>query len=239
MSRIKNYTVIDLEMTGLSAKSDKIIEIGAAKVVDGKIVDTYQTLVNPKQHIPEKVQLLTGITDEDVASGAQMDEALEKLLGFIGEDEIVGQNINFDYSFIKQWAVNRKIPLEMKAYDTLKLARKCLPPEQSKKLEDLCEYFEIERENAHRALDDAIETQQIFEKLCDLMQEKNEAVESHVLTYKAKRQTPATARQIQNLKELMSEKNITDVIAWENLTRSQASRLYDEYRAKARKEQPQ
>ncbi len=239
MSRIKNYTVIDLEMTGLSAKSDKIIEIGAAKVVDGKIVDTYQTLVNPKQHIPEKVQLLTGITDEDVASGAQMDEALEKLLGFIGEDEIVGQNVNFDYSFIKQWAVNRKIPLEMKAYDTLKLARKCLPPEQSKKLEDLCEYFEIERENAHRALDDAIETQQIFEKLCDLMQEKNEAVESHVLTYKAKRQTPATARQIQNLKELMSEKNITDVIAWENLTRSQASRLYDEYRAKARKEQPQ
>lgn len=226
-------------MTGLSAKSDKIIEIGAAKVVDGKIVDTYQTLVNPKQHIPEKVQLLTGITDEDVASGAQMDEALEKLLGFIGEDEIVGQNVNFDYSFIKQWAVNRKIPLEMKAYDTLKLARKCLPPEQSKKLEDLCEYFEIERENAHRALDDAIETQQIFEKLCDLMQEKNEAVESHVLTYKAKRQTPATARQIQNLKELMSEKNITDVIAWENLTRSQASRLYDEYRAKARKEQPQ
>ena len=239
MSRIKNYTVIDLEMTGLSAKSDKIFEIGAAKVVDGKIVDTYQTLVNPKQHIPEKVQLLTGITDEDVASGAQMDEALEKLLGFIGEDEIVGQNVNFDYSFIKQWAVNRKIPLEMKAYDTLKLARKCLPPEQSKKLEDLCEYFEIERENAHRALDDAIETQQIFEKLCDLMQEKNEAVESHVLTYKAKRQTPATARQIQNLKELMSEKNITDVIAWENLTRSQASRLYDEYRAKARKEQPQ
>lgn len=239
MSRTKNYTVIDLEMTGLSAKSDKIIEIGAAKVVDGKIVDTYQTLVNPKQHIPEKVQLLTGITDEDVASGAQMDEALEKLLGFIGEDEIVGQNVNFDYSFIKQWAVNRKIPLEMKAYDTLKLARKCLPPEQSKKLEDLCEYFEIERENAHRALDDAIETQQIFEKLCDLMQEKNEAVESHVLTYKAKRQTPATARQIQNLKELMSEKNITDVIAWENLTRSQASRLYDEYRAKARKEQPQ
>ncbi len=237
MSRSKNYTVIDLEMTGLSAKADKIIEIGAVKVIDGKVADTYQTLVNPKQHIPERVQQLTGITDEDVQSGAPMDEALGKLLDFIGDDEIVGQNVNFDYSFMKQWAVNNKIPLELKAYDTLKLARKCLPPEQPKKLENLCEYFNIARENAHRALDDAMETQQIFEKLCDLMEEKNETVESQILTYKAKRQTPATARQIQNLKELIAANNINDVIAWNNLTRSQASRLYDEYRIKVQKEQ--
>ena len=62
IDNIKNYTVIDLEMTGLSAKNDKIIEIGAARVRGGEIVDTISTLVNPKQHIPQRVQELTGIT---------------------------------------------------------------------------------------------------------------------------------------------------------------------------------
>ena len=103
--------------------------------------------------------------------------------------------------------------------------------EQSKKLEDLCEYFGVNRENAHRALDDAIETKQIFEKLLELMDEKGEPVESKPLVYKAKKQTPATAHQVRQLKELIAEYGIADVISWDNLTRSQASRLYDEYRS--------
>ena len=229
---IRDYTVIDLEMTGLSAKNDKIIEIGAARVRDGVITDTISTLVNPKQHIPQRVQDLTGITDADVENAADMDAAVDNLLEFIGDDVILGQNVTFDYSFLKQWAVNHKRTLELKAYDTLKIARKCLPAEQSKKLEDLCTYFGVNRENAHRALDDAIETKEIFEKLLVLMDEKGEAVESKPLVYKAKRQTPATAHQIQRLKEYMEEHEINDVIQWETLTRSQASRLYDEYRSK-------
>ena len=245
IDNIKNYTVIDLEMTGLSAKNDKIIEIGAARVRDGEIVDTISTLVNPKQHIPQRVQQLTGITDTDVENAADMDEAVDNLQGgmekeeamrqffeFIGEDIIVGQNVIFDYGFLKQWAVNHKHTLSLNAYDTLKIARKCLPAEQSKKLEDLCEYFGVSRENAHRALDDAIETKQIFEKLLVLMDEKGEPVESKPLVYKAKKQTPATAHQVRQLKELMAEYGIADVISWDNLTRSQASRLYDEYRSK-------
>ena len=229
---IKNYTVIDLEMTGLSAKNDKIIEIGAARVRGGQVTDTISMLVNPKQHIPQRVQDLTGITDADVENAADMDEAVENLLDFIGEDVILGQNVTFDYSFLKQWAVNHKRPLELYAYDTLKLARKCLPPEQSKKLEDLCIYFGVNRENAHRALDDALETKEIFEKLLVLMDEKGENVESCPLVYKAKRQTPATAHQIERLKELMAESGITDDINWETLTRSRASQLYDEYRSR-------
>lgn len=90
----------------------------------------------------------------------------------------------------------------------------------------------MSRENAHRALDDAIETKQIFEKLLVLMDEKGETVESKPLVYKAKKQTPATAHQVRQLKELMAEYGIADVISWDNLTRSQASRLYDEYRSK-------
>lgn len=190
IDNIKNYTVIDLEMTGLSAKNDKIIEIGAARVRGGEIVDTISTLVNPKQHIPQRVQELTGITDSDVENAADMDEAVDNLLDFIGDDIILGQNVTFDYSFLKQWAVNHKRTLSLNAYDTLKIARKCLPAEQSKKLEDLCEYFGVNRENAHRALDDAIETKQIFEKLLALMDEKGEPVESKSLVYKAKNRHP-------------------------------------------------
>ena len=64
------------------------------------------------------------------------------------------------------------------------------------------------------------------------MDEKGEPVESKSLVYKAKKQTPATAHQVRQLKELMTEYGIADVISWDNLTRSQASRLYDEYRSR-------
>ncbi len=215
IDNIKNYTVIDLEMTGLSAKNDKIIEIGAARVRGGEIVDTISTLVNPKQHIPQRVQELTGITDSDVENAADMDAAVDNLLDFIGDDIILGQNVTFDYSFLKQWAVNHKRTLSLNAYDTLKIARKCLPAEQSKKLEDLCEYFDVSRENAHRALDDAIETKQIFEKLLALMDENGEPVESKPLVYKAKTDT-CHSTSVRQLKELMAEYGIADVISWDN-----------------------
>ena len=230
MNRIKDYTVVDLEMTGLAAKLDKIIEIGAVKVRDGEIVDTYAMLVNPQIPVPQKVTELTGITDEMVSQGEDMDESVGGLIEFIGDDVLVGQNINFDYSFIKQWAVNHKRTLSLSAYDTLKLARRYLPPEMPKKLENLCAYFGINRENAHRALDDAIETQQIFEKLQDVAIEKGESeLTPQQLAYKAKKQTPATAHQIERLKEFREAFGITEPVYWDTLTRSQASRIQDEY----------
>ena len=230
MKRIADYTVIDLEMTGLLAKTDKIIEIGAVRVRNGQVADTYGTLVNPQRAIPEKVQRLSGITDEMAASGIEEDVAVEALLEFIGDDIIVGHNVSFDYSFLKQWAVNHRRPLSAKACDTLRIARALLPGEQSKKLESLCEYFHIIREKGHRALDDALETQQIFECLADLAEEKAPALlEPRELKYKAKRQTPATAHQIQRLKEFRETHQIADEICWETLTRSEASRLQDRY----------
>ena len=137
MDRVNNYTVIDLEMTGLHPKSDKVIEIGAIKVKNGKIIDTYAMMVNPMMVIPQRIIELTGITNEEVSRGEDMDVAMAGLLKFIDGEELVGQNITFDYSFIKQWAINKRIPLEVKAYDTLKLARQLLPVEQPKNLEAL------------------------------------------------------------------------------------------------------
>ena len=130
MINLGDYTVIDLEMTGLQPKMDKIIEVGAVKVRNGEIIDTLEYMVNPRCAIPERIQELTGITDEMVQAGLEEDEAVEKLLAFIGEDVLVGQNVIFDYSFLKQWAINHRIPLELKAWDTLRLAQKLLPKEQ-------------------------------------------------------------------------------------------------------------
>lgn len=243
MIEVSDYTVIDLEMTGLSPKTDRIIEIGAVKVRDGKIADTYAMLVNPEMKIPERVVELTGITDEMVKNGEELDKAVQGLIDFIGDDVIVGQNVQFDYSFLKQWSVNHKIHLELKAYDTLKLARKLLPAEQPKTLEALCSYFEIKRENAHRALDDTIETKELFDKLLELLQvskkngqfnsqEVRKMLEPRVLTYKAKRQTPATVHQVERLKQYMQEHDIEDNVEWAVLTRSEASRLQDKLYAK-------
>lgn len=135
-----DYTVIDLEMTGLNPKLDKVIEIGAVRVRGHKEAARYATLVNPRRSIPERVVELTGITNEEVAAGLDEDEAMQALIAFIGDDVIVGHNVSFDYSFMKQWAVNKRIPLTLRACDTLRIARAILPGEQSKKLEDLCEY---------------------------------------------------------------------------------------------------
>jgi len=229
---INEYVVLDLEMTGLSAKNDQIIEIGAVKIKDNQIVGTMDCLVNPKCKIPTRVVELTGITDEMVQSGLDRDEAVEKLLTFIDGQVLVGQNINFDYSFLKQWAVNHKRPLEAKACDTLKLARVLLPAEQPKKLESLCAYFGIERAREHRAFDDAMETWQIFEKLKELGKELENAdtyFKPVQLNYRAKKQSPATPRQVQRLIEYREKHQIDDEINWENLTKSEASRIMDKY----------
>ena len=229
---INEYVVLDLEMTGLSAKTDQIIEIGAVKIKDHQVIDTMECLVNPRCKIPGRVSELTGITDEMVQQGKDRDEAVSELLDFLDGYVLVGQNINFDYSFLKQWAVNHKRPLEAKACDTLKLARVLLPAEQSKKLEDLCVYFGIERTREHRALDDAMETWQIFERLKVMAMERENGatyLQPITLNYKAKKQSPATPRQIQRLKDYRQTHQIVDEINWETLTKSEASRIMDRY----------
>lgn len=231
---INEYIVLDLEMTGLSAKTDQIIEIGAIKVCDGKRVDSYACIVNARCSVPERVVELTGITDEMVRDGMEKDEAIGGLLDFLEGYVLVGQNLNFDYGFLKQWAVNHKRPLEAKACDTLKIARELLPADQSKKLSSLCEFFGIERQREHRALDDALETWKVFEALVKMVSERADVdmerlFTPHPLTYHAKKQTPATCHQVQRLKEYREKHKINDPIEWENLTRSQASRMMDKY----------
>ena len=149
------------------------------------------------------------------AQGKETDATLAAFFDFIGEDILVGQNVIFDYSFLKQWAVNHKHTFERNAVDTLKLARKFLPQEQKKDLASLCSYFGIERVHAHRALDDVMETQQIFEQL----QKMYEAV---------KKQSPATPQQMKYLKQFVEFHGIPMPEIYEDASRSEISRLTDQ-----------
>lgn len=224
---LEDYVVIDLEMTGLNAKTDEILEVGAVRVRDGRVTDTYSAVVHPKKKIPLKVTELTGITREMAEKGRILDEVMEEFLAFLGEDILVGQNIIFDYSFLKQWAVNHKRSLERLAVDTLRLAREFLPKEEKKDLESLCTYFEIPRKNAHRALDDAWETQQILERLKTDFGAKEEAFLPKPLQYRAKKQSPATERQKKYLQEYAAYYQLQLPDDLEYLTKSEASRLTD------------
>ena len=150
-------------------------------------------------------------------------------LDFIGEDILVGQNVIFDYSFLKQWAVNHKRTFERNAVDTLKLARKFLPQEQKKDLASLCSYFGIERVHAHRALDDVMETQQIFEQMQKMYEAgATEAFRPYPLQYKVKKQSPATPQQIKYLKQFVEFHGIPMPEIYEDATRSEISRLTDQ-----------
>ncbi len=225
---LKDYTVIDLEMTGLNAKTDRILEVAAVRVRNGEETETFSALVNPGVVLSEKVTELTGITQKMLENGMPYDETIKAFLGFLEEDILVGQNVIFDFSFLKQWAVNHKITLEKQAVDTLKLARQFLPAEQKKNLESLCAYFEVPRENAHRALDDARETMQIFEKMQTLYAEEHEtAFVPKPLCYKAKKQSPATERQKQYLRQLAQYHGVTLEAFSPTMTKSEASRLTD------------
>lgn len=223
-----DYVVIDLEMTGLRVKTDRILEVGAVRVRNGVPVAEYESLVHQECVISQEVQKLTGITQKMAAGGRPEEEVLPEFLEFIGEDVLVGQNIIFDYSFLKQWAVNHKCSFERRAVDTLKLARKFLPTEQKKDLESLCSYYGISRENAHRALDDAKETQQLLERLKeDYAKKEPEAFTPVALQCKVKKQTPATEHQKSYLRKYAAYYGITIEENLDLLTRSEASRLTD------------
>ncbi len=223
-----DYVVIDLEMTGLNPKTDRILEVGGARVRGGKVTETFGQIVNPGVVLQEKITELTGISQEQADAGGDLDETVGAFLKFCGEDVLVGQNLIFDYSFLKQWAVNHKVPLEKSAVDTLKLARRFLPEGEKKNLAALCEHYGIGREHAHRALDDALATAEVFERLKrEFGAKEPECFAPKPLQYKAKKQTPATERQKRRLMEFAKYYRIELPQPVDTLTRSEASRLTD------------
>lgn len=224
-----SYLAVDIETTGLDAKLDKIIEIGAVKVLDGQMVNQYQTLINPHRELTEKTAVLTGITADMLTDAPGIDEAIGALVDFCEEGlPLLGHHIIFDYSFLKRAAVNEKLGFERNGIDTLKLCRRLMPAEEKKNLEAACSFFEIQRVQAHRALADAVDAHHLYQALRKCCTNENlEEFAEKPLIYKVKREQPASKKQKEDLRYLLKYHKIDLPVQIDYLTRNEISRMTD------------
>lgn len=169
----KKYVIVDIETTWLSRENNKITEI-AAVIFDGKkILNTFQTLVNPCISIPKFITNLTGIDDKMVKNAPTIIDVLPDFLDFLEDHIMVAHNATFDYWFLNHnWIIHLNIAIENNLLCTRKLANRLLPDLPSKRLDVLCKYFNIKNERAHRAMADVLATSEIFYKLLDLLSER-------------------------------------------------------------------
>ncbi len=230
-----SYVSLDLEMTGLSAKTDRIIEIGAVKVRSGEIVDTFSSFVNPHALMDERVRNLTGITQDDLLHAPDLPDILPDFLAFLEDDILVGHRIQTDYAFLKRAVVNAKGTFEKSGIDTLKLSRKMYPNMPAKRLGDMCAHFEIDMK-AHRAIEDARATHRLFEALKKAYAEKTYDPENEVsendfvpkaLLYKVKKEAPASQRQKKRLRELCELHHIIMTTEIDFMSKNEISRMTD------------
>ena len=160
------FSVLDVETTGLSARNNRVIEIGIVKVKNLKITDKYTTLINPGCDIPYFITQFTGIANSDVAYSPSFHNIVEKIEDFVGNSIISGHNLSFDESFLLyEFTRNDYEPLSNLTICTLKLARKIFPELKSKSLASVSQHLKIKNKESHRALSDAEATAKILIKI--------------------------------------------------------------------------
>jgi DNA polymerase III epsilon subunit family exonuclease len=165
--------VVDLETTGLDFRREKIIEVAAVKLLNDEIVDTFETLVNPMQHIRNSSINIHGINEEMILEAPTIDEVLPELLDFIEDKPLIGHNVIFDYSYINYASlVLYGKELKNKRIDTLKMFKEVFPEERSHGLEALLNRFKVKLETHHRAMADAYGLAQVYGKLRALYEER-------------------------------------------------------------------
>lgn len=166
----KSFCVFDLETTGISVNECKIIEIGAVKLVDGRMIEQFSTYVDPREPISERITSLTSITDADVAGAPKIEEVLPDFYKFVEGCTLVGHNVDFDYGFIAAAGKDIGITFENPKEDTWDIAKKYVKDIRNYKLGTLAKYFGVLNEHAHRAIHDAVTTAKVFVKLADYME---------------------------------------------------------------------
>ena len=247
-----NYVALDIETTGLNPRYDKIIEIGAVRVRDGKAEDTFSSFVNPAKSLPTRIIELTGIQDADVCKAPYIDEVLDAFLTFAGDDVLLGHNLIFDYSFVKKAAVNCKKSYERTGIDTLKISKCFLGDLESRSLGFLCEYFQIALD-AHRALNDAIAAHTLYQILAQKYGNvETKPFQPRQLVYNVRKENPITPKQLELLLKLIVQYhlqregyllspvvNVTeDTIDLQKLSKNEASRLIDKLLSNFRRSYP-
>lgn len=163
----KEFVVVDIETTGTDISSDKITEIGAVRIVNGVIVESFQTLIDPEVKLSQKIIELTGITDEMLVGKPKIHEVYPDFIKFLGNSVFVAHNADFDYRFLRNAGKDLGYYLENDYLDTLVISRKLLPSLPNHKLNTVCGYFNIEFRH-HRALSDAFATAEALIKLYKL-----------------------------------------------------------------------
>ena len=166
------YCVLDLETTGLSAKTEKITEIGIMKVRNGEVLEEFCEFVNPEKPIPQRVQEITNITDDMVKDAPTIEEIFPKVLEFIKGTVLVAHNATFDIGFLKTVAKDLGYEFDYTYVDTLPLARKLYPELKKHKLGKIAEYLKIKVEVAHRALDDVDTTVKVLREMMKTLKER-------------------------------------------------------------------
>ena len=170
---LSDYTVVDIETTGMNWNFCNILEISGLKVRNKEIVEEFSELINPHEPIPYFIRNLTGITDEMVYNAPELKEVLIKFKEFLKDDIIVGHNVNFDVNFLYDNFINvLNEPLTNNFVDTLRISRKLLPELEHHKLDNLIEYYDIKARDKHRALNDCILTNEVYFDMCKMVYEK-------------------------------------------------------------------
>ncbi len=203
----KDYTIIDIETTGLDPKYDSIIEIGALKIRNNEIIDSFKTLIYTDNYIDEFITELTGITNEMIKNAPLIDTVLVKFLDFIDDDILVGHNVNFDINFLYDSCLkNLNKYLTNDFIDTMRLSRKLNKELKHNRLVDLIKFYNIDIDNQHRALDDCSSTYKIFLKIQESIIQKYTTFDNFVLEMK-KRKNTVKAKDITVNKENINEDN--------------------------------
>lgn len=162
LKNLKQYVVIDFETTGFSATKNKAIEVGCLKVKNNTY-ETYQTFIDPKEPIPQKITNLTGIRNEDVSGQPDIISVANEIHKFSEGLPFVAHNASYDMRFLKQAYLEAGIVDEPSSIDTLKLARAAFPEYETHKLEFLIEKLNLADQKTHRAMDDVYCTKKLFD----------------------------------------------------------------------------
>ncbi len=164
--------VFDIETTGFSPVNDRIIEIGAVKVKDGKVKERFSSFVNPDRPIPFRIEQLTSINDSMVVDAETIEKVLPEFLDFCGDAVLAAHNAGFDMSFIKENARRLGIAREFTCLDTMGIARLLLPGQAKHTLDAVAKTLHLSLENHHRAVDDAECTAEMYLAFLRMLSER-------------------------------------------------------------------
>jgi DNA polymerase-3 subunit alpha (Gram-positive type) len=226
---VTSFVCFDIETTGLNPQTDRVIEIGAVKVKDKKVVEYFSELIYPGMKLSPLITNLTGIDDEMLKDADREEQVVQRFIDFTEDYPVIGHNIMFDYSFIKTAAERIQASFDKRGIDTLELCKKLHGNLESRSLESMCRYYNINNERAHRAYQDAKATVMLYVNLCNAFFQDNPKVfEPKQLIYKVKKVQFVTRKQKNYLLDLLKYHNIDIVQPIDNLTQSEASKWIDE-----------